>query len=44
MGIVGFPVAVADAHEKVLKAARIITQKGGGDGVVRELLDHILVD
>lgn len=42
MAIVGFPVAVADAHPSVLRAARWITRAGGGGGAVRELADHLL--
>lgn len=42
MAIVGMPVAVADAHPKVLAAARHVTQQPGGHGAVRELADLIL--
>jgi 3-deoxy-D-manno-octulosonate 8-phosphate phosphatase (KDO 8-P phosphatase) len=42
MAIVGWPVAVADAHPQVLSAARHVTRLPGGAGAVRELADLIL--
>ncbi len=42
MAIVGVPVAVADAHPTVVKAARWVTRCAGGQGAVRELADHLL--
>ena len=42
MTAVGWPVAVADAHEEVLAAARMVTRRPGGAGAVRELADLIL--
>jgi 3-deoxy-D-manno-octulosonate 8-phosphate phosphatase (KDO 8-P phosphatase) len=42
MAIVGLPVAVADAHPRVLAAARLVTRLPGGTGAVRELADLIL--
>jgi YrbI family 3-deoxy-D-manno-octulosonate 8-phosphate phosphatase len=42
MGKVGLPVAVADAVPQVLKAARWITSRRGGDAAVREVCDAIL--
>ena len=42
MHIVGLPVAVADAHPKVLAAAKLVTRLPGGAGAVRELADQIL--
>lgn len=42
MAAVGWPVAVADAHEQVLAAARQVTRLPGGAGAVRELADLIL--
>jgi 3-deoxy-D-manno-octulosonate 8-phosphate phosphatase (KDO 8-P phosphatase) len=42
MAIVGLPVAVADAHPKVLAAAHLVTHLPGGAGAVRELADRIL--
>lgn len=40
--LVGFPVAVADAHPAALHAAHIVLRRHGGDGVVRELADRVL--
>ena len=40
MAIVGFPVAVADSHPAVLKAARHVLQTPGGAGVAREIVEH----
>jgi N-acylneuraminate cytidylyltransferase len=42
MAMVGWPVAVADAHPRVLAAARLVLQHRGGFGAVRELADLIL--
>lgn len=42
MGMVGWPVAVADAHPFVLAAARVILSAKGGHGAIRELADRIL--
>ncbi len=42
MEIVGCPVATADAHPEVKRAAKIILTKPGGRGAVRELCDMIL--
>jgi YrbI family 3-deoxy-D-manno-octulosonate 8-phosphate phosphatase len=42
MALVGWPVAVADAHPRVLAAARIVLTRPGGHGAVRELADLIL--
>lgn len=42
MALVGWPVAVADAHPAVFAAARIVLGRCGGDGAVRELADRIL--
>lgn len=39
---VGLPVAVADAHEVVLKSAAMVTAAKGGDGAVREICEAIL--
>ena len=41
MKMVGFPVAPADAHPKIMKIACMITIAKGGEGVVRELSDMI---
>lgn len=42
MAAVGWPVAVADAHPEVLRAARLVLSRPGGDGAVRELCDLVL--
>jgi YrbI family 3-deoxy-D-manno-octulosonate 8-phosphate phosphatase len=42
MALVGWPVAVADAHPEVLAAARFVLGRPGGAGAVRELADAIL--
>lgn len=41
MGLIGWPVAVADAHREIKKIARIILSAKGGHGAVRELLECI---
>lgn len=40
--LVGWPVAVADAHPEVRAAARVILSRAGGDGAVRELAERVL--
>jgi YrbI family 3-deoxy-D-manno-octulosonate 8-phosphate phosphatase len=42
MALAGWPVAVADAHPLVLAAARLVLERRGGAGAVRELADLIL--
>lgn len=42
MGLVGWPVAVADAHRAVQHAARLVLTRPGGYGAVRELCDLII--
>lgn len=42
MGLVGFAVAVADAHPSVLAGADLILSRPGGNGAVREICDLIL--
>jgi 3-deoxy-D-manno-octulosonate 8-phosphate phosphatase (KDO 8-P phosphatase) len=39
---VGFAVAVADAVDEVKAAAHMITQRAGGQGAVREVIELIL--
>ncbi|MBF0102816.1 MAG: HAD hydrolase family protein, partial [Desulfobacterales bacterium] len=39
---VGFPIAVADAHDEVKKQAIWITKAKGGHGAVREVIEMIL--
>lgn len=43
MKIVGFPVAPADAHPKIKKIAKLITEAKGGEGVVKDLFDYLIV-
>ena len=38
----GVAIAVADAHEKVVEAADLITRAKGGEGAVREACEDIL--
>jgi 3-deoxy-D-manno-octulosonate 8-phosphate phosphatase (KDO 8-P phosphatase) len=42
MAIVGLPIAVADAHPSVLRAAVWTTQAPGGGGAAREVADRLL--
>lgn len=42
MRTVGWPVAVADAHEAVRAQARIVLSRAGGEGIVAEIADAIL--
>ncbi|RBP68232.1 N-acylneuraminate cytidylyltransferase [Brevibacterium sanguinis] len=39
--VVGWPIAVADAHPKVRAAARVVLDRSGGRGAVREVCDLI---
>ena len=38
----GYPIAVANAFEGVKAAAQYVTSKAGGDGAVREAIEHLL--
>ncbi|MBK8466939.1 MAG: HAD hydrolase family protein [Chloracidobacterium sp.] len=40
--LVGLAIAVGDAHEAVKAAAHYVTQKDGGSGAVRELIDMLM--
>ncbi len=42
MRIVGLGIAVATAHPDIAARADLITERGGGNGAVRELTDFIL--
>jgi YrbI family 3-deoxy-D-manno-octulosonate 8-phosphate phosphatase len=42
MALVGWPVAVADAHPAVRQAARVVLDRSGGHGAVRELCDLVV--
>ncbi|MEM4331703.1 MAG: HAD hydrolase family protein [Candidatus Micrarchaeia archaeon] len=41
MKYVGFPVAVKNSHSEVIKIAKHITKKKGGEGAVREICECI---
>lgn len=41
--VVGWPIAVADAHPSVLAAARVILTHRGGHGAIREVCDLVPV-
>ena len=43
MGAVGYPMAVADAEQKVRDAARFVTARAGGNGAVRDAIEHLLM-
>ena len=38
----GYPIAVANAVDEVKAAARLVTQRPGGHGAVREAVEHLL--
>ena len=38
----GFPIAVANAVDEVKAAARLVTQRSGGHGAVREAVEYLL--
>lgn len=42
LNLVGWPVAVPDAHPLVLAAARVVLTRTGGRGAVREVADGVL--
>jgi 3-deoxy-D-manno-octulosonate 8-phosphate phosphatase (KDO 8-P phosphatase) len=42
MQAVGCPITVADAVDEAIAAAVYVTQKGGGQGAVREVCDRII--
>jgi N-acylneuraminate cytidylyltransferase len=44
LGLVGWPVAVADARPEVLSLARVVLTRAGGHGAVRELSDLLLAE
>lgn len=39
----GFPIAVANAAPEVKAAAQLVTQRCGGQGAVREAIEHVLI-
>jgi 3-deoxy-D-manno-octulosonate 8-phosphate phosphatase (KDO 8-P phosphatase) len=42
MEIVGYPVAVADAHPAAIAAARHVLARNGGEGIARELMESVI--
>lgn len=40
--VVRFPIAVANAVDQVRRAAGFVTRRSGGDGAVREAIEHVL--
>lgn len=38
----GFPIAVANAVDEVKAVARLVTQRPGGHGAIREAVEHLL--
>lgn len=42
MRMIGIPIAVPNAHDKVKAVAKYITTRKGGEGAVREVIDLIL--
>jgi N-acylneuraminate cytidylyltransferase len=42
LDLVGWPIAVPDAHPLVLSAARAVLDRPGGAGAVRDLADRVL--
>jgi len=38
----GYPIAVANAVDEVKAVARYVTRRAGGDGAVREAIEHLL--
>lgn len=39
---VGFPIAVANAVDEIKEISRYVTERTGGQGAVREAIEHIL--
>lgn len=42
MAVVGHPVAVADAHPRVIAAAAHVLTRKGGDGIAREIIEAVI--
>ncbi|MNC97201.1 3-deoxy-D-manno-octulosonate 8-phosphate phosphatase KdsC [compost metagenome] len=42
MAVAGLPIAVADAHPKVLESAQWVTRRTGGRGAAREVCEMLL--
>ena len=43
MEIVNYPVAVADAHSEIKSLSCHVLESKGGDAVVREIIESILI-
>ena len=43
MRVVGFPIAPADAHPKIKKIAKLITEAKAGEGVIKELSGYMVL-
>lgn len=43
MEIVGFPVAPSDAHPDIKSLTKLILEARGGEGVIKELAEHLSV-
>lgn len=41
MQSVGFPIAPSDAHPRIKTIAKFVTVAKGGEGVIREMVDHL---
>lgn len=41
---VGYPIAVANAVDDVKKVSRYVTKRQGGEGAVREAIEHLLLE
>ncbi len=41
LALAGFSAAPADAHESVRAVVKLVTRHPGGNGAVRDLLDHL---
>lgn len=42
LSIVGFPCSVYNAHEEVKKKALYVSKKSGGEGAIREIIEHFV--
>ena len=42
MEFVGYPLCPSDAHRSIKNISKYIFDKKGGEGIIRELLDHII--
>ncbi|HCP00469.1 MAG TPA: haloacid dehalogenase [Rhodospirillaceae bacterium] len=40
--VVGYPIAVADAHPQVIDAAKHVLSRKGGQGVAREVMEAVI--